>query len=395
MVETIQDSRLSWVTDSSSSISGLPSELQALILSARTSLTDPELELLVSVLSNPFNWEQFCQLATYHRVQPLVVATLQRVDLGLVPLSYQDALRQTAQRNAHRSLILTGALVSLIQAFEAESLPVLAYKGPVLATMIYGNLSLRRFNDLDLWIEERDHDQAEEILRQHGFEIYKQLSWETEWVNPKSLVYVDLHLRLTPNFFPLDLEFNSVYSRSQQISLAGTSIQTLCPEDNLILLCVNLARDNWEKSAKLLQLCDIAELLRSCLNLDEPLVLQQATRSGCRRMVLVGVALAQKLLNAPVGEILQQAIASDRQIESLTLQISQRLLSPDPNLPKVGSRIGFYWQIRERLREKILYLVTPNEDDRNHLDLKTKSTWIYYAVRPLRLVMKGLQRLRG
>jgi hypothetical protein len=372
--------------------SDVPAEIQVLCLLARTRVSTSAHTRLNNLLGiSEFNWDLFWQLAKHHGVQPLVVATLQRISPKSVRSQDQATLSQSAQANAHRNLVLTGALVNLVQAFAAQQVPLLAYKGAILALTMYGDVSLRRFADLDIWVDARHQSQAADILKQAGFDVQTQLSWEANWVHGISGVQVDLHQSLTPTFFPLNLQFEAVYARSQVITLAGTRIHTLCPEDNLLLLCVNLARDHWEKGAKLLQLCDIAELLRSTTSLDEHALLHQATRTGCRRMLLVGVALAQQLLDAPVGALLQSAIATDDTIASLTAPMAQQLLNPDIQSGSQGSRLGFYWQIRERWREKILYLLTPNEED-----FKFKGHWspagLAYLIRPLRLAVQLIQR---
>lgn len=368
-------------------------EIAGLCLSARTTSTPEQLQTLGDLIRDGWDWDLFCNLATQHRVQPLVLATLEQLDPELVPETYQQQIRATAQVNAQQSLILTATLVNLIQAFQAVDLRVLAYKGPILATRAYGNLSFRRFADLDLWVATGDRAAAEQALQAQGFNLFKQMSWESTWVQTQSQVNVDLHQTLTPAFFPLPLNFEDVYLRSQTVNIAGTAIQTLSAEDHLILLAVNLARDHWETTIKLQQICDIAEWLRSHEGLDSKLVIQRATQVGCRRIVLVGVALAHQLLAAPVDALLLQAIEQEPQVVELCRQMQQRLtlLGPD-QLPEPGG-LGFYWQIRERLPEKLRFLITPNEDDFNYLETAMPADWMYYFVRPVRLVSRGVEKL--
>ena len=76
-------------------------------------------------------------------------------------------------------------------------------------------------------------------------------------------------------------------------------VMGLCPEDLLILLCVHGSKHAWEQ---LKWTCDVAELVRRRPTLDWSRILFQADEWGCRRIVLLGLGMANSFstLSCPV-----------------------------------------------------------------------------------------------
>jgi hypothetical protein len=56
-----------------------------------------------------------------------------------------EVLRRHYERNARRNIYLAAQLALLLEALRAENIPAIPYKGPVLAALAYGDLTLREF----------------------------------------------------------------------------------------------------------------------------------------------------------------------------------------------------------------------------------------------------------
>src|SRR5437870_4666302 len=61
--------------------------------------------------------------------------------------------REERQRNARRNLLMLRELLEVLDLFAEHSVPALPYKGPILAAVEYGNVSLRTFCDLDILVK--------------------------------------------------------------------------------------------------------------------------------------------------------------------------------------------------------------------------------------------------
>ena len=109
-------------------------------------------------------WEYLLRIAAEHSMMPLLFWHLADAPPELVPASVLARLRERFHRNAQRNLFLAAKLIKLLNLLKAHELPAIPYKGLVLAASSYGNLALREFVDLDLFVHKRDVPRAKELL---------------------------------------------------------------------------------------------------------------------------------------------------------------------------------------------------------------------------------------
>jgi hypothetical protein len=164
-----------------------------------------------------------------------------------------------------------------------------------------------------------------------------------------------------------------------------------------LFLCVHGSKDLWWK--RLGWICDIAELLKSSPDIDWPRVLELATQTGTRRMLLLGLALAHDLLQAPLPESVCTWIRSDITVRALADHVHHRLFDERTVRDRILEKPRFHARVRERLRDRIpayRYLVkeafttlfVPRREDHELLELPDQLSVLYYLVRPARLAHK-------
>ena len=90
------------------------------------------------------DWSEFLRLAEHHGVLPLAARHLIDHARGLPP-EIQRVLRSGYEANLRRSLWFTAQLAHIMEHFQREQLPAIAYKGPVLAQSLYRDLGLQFF----------------------------------------------------------------------------------------------------------------------------------------------------------------------------------------------------------------------------------------------------------
>ncbi len=172
---------------------------------------------------------------------------------------------------------------------------------------------------------------------------------------------------------------------------------TLSSEDLLLFLCVHGAKHLW---LNLGWICDIARLLAAEKNLAWDKILEQARAMGCERMLLLGLFLADDLLEAEVpGEILK-SMRSTPVVETLATRVYTWLFS-DQGKPSDGFKSAwFHLRVRERLREGLRYsfsiAMAPTLADWTNYSLPSRVSFLYYPLRAVRLANKyGMGLLRG
>jgi hypothetical protein len=96
-------------------------------------------------------------------------------------------------------------------------------------------------------------------------------------------------------------------------------------------------------------------------------ILDNADRLGCRRMLLLAVALAERLLGAPPPTMLVEPLRKETGLMALVTEIQDRLLFPDDATMSFAERLRFDLAIRERARDRLSYraarLLTPGKRD--------------------------------
>ncbi|MEK7856765.1 MAG: nucleotidyltransferase family protein, partial [Acidobacteriota bacterium] len=57
---------------------------------------------------------------------------------------------------------------------------ILPFKGPLLALQAYGDISMRRFGDLDVLVKPKHFKAAVDLLSANGFVPLNEVSWVTD-----------------------------------------------------------------------------------------------------------------------------------------------------------------------------------------------------------------------
>src|SRR5690606_15715096 len=109
------------------------------------------------------------------------------------------------------------------------------------------------------------------------------------------------------------------------VELEGLRARTFAPEDLTLALCLHGARHMWERLA---WLCDLRELLR-CARLDWDRLLARASRCGGRRVLLLGLHLAGRQLDAPLPETVRALAAADPAVPRLAEEALAQMFSHD------------------------------------------------------------------
>jgi Uncharacterised nucleotidyltransferase len=180
------------------------SEIELLLCCSRTHPDPIQIARIQALVQQPLDWNYLLERATYHNVLPLLDRQIQQIDLHAIPPEVIAQLRANFNDNFQRNLRLTAELVKLSRLFESQSIPMLSFKGPILAQIAYGNLALRQFLDLDILVAEADVVRASELLVSQGYQphftltdrqqtVYAKLREEHSFWHEEKQLCVDLH----------------------------------------------------------------------------------------------------------------------------------------------------------------------------------------------------------
>ena len=127
-------------------------ELQLVLACARAQLNPAAAGEIASAAAQPLDWFKAIDLASGHRLSAILSCQVQQHAAARVPETIRLCLIERFRAQTIRNFELTRELLEVLSVLEKSGVGALAFKGPVLAQQLYGDLSLREFLDLDILV---------------------------------------------------------------------------------------------------------------------------------------------------------------------------------------------------------------------------------------------------
>ncbi len=313
-------------------------------------------------LSVGLDWNHLLELVHRHRTLPLLYWHLKADAGATMPMAIMETLQQEVYALALNNQRLVATLLRLLGQFEAQGIDILPWKGPVLAVAAYDNLLLRVYTDLDLLVRPEQLETAVDMLCANGYRLLYTLAkrkTQRRYFHAYTLHHeagagdVDLHWRITKHhFFPFPLEMQGLWDRAGWVTLHGTPVQSLSPEDRLLLLCVHGTVHRW---SHLGWLSDIAAMVHRYPNLDWIGLLAQSRRLHSERMLLLGLSLSADLLGSVLPEVVQQRLQAAPIIGRLQAQVGSWLFADRITWQLYVAQYGFPARTLDRRTDRLRY----------------------------------------
>ena len=388
------------------SVSDKP-EIEVLLQSSRMIVSSSGEEKIRNLLQQGIDWDFLIRTAHYHRVMPLLYQTLSRVTSDSVPEWAMVSLRKRFHANAHRNLFLAAELFQILDLLEKHQIPAVPYKGPVLSAVLYGDVSLRQFSDLDIIVPAKKVLDARTLLVSSGYRpdhVISEKELASVISNTKDLILrrddritLELHWGITTNPDPIDISPDFLWENLRKFTISGRVVTIHAPEDLLLILCVHGGKHRWEY---LLWLCDVAELIRSYPALDWKQAIETASNLRARRILLLGVLLARDALGAELPEWINATIDRDHILNELRDQLRACLARDAPLALQPGEHQRYFMKLREHRSDRFIvafrqakYYLGLTERDK---EILPRSPLFLYYIRPFRLAWEyGLQPFRS
>ena len=206
---------------------------------------------------------------------------------------------------SRKILLMTGELIKILELLKINSINTIPYKGPVLANFVYGTISLREFNDLDIFVNKYDTYEVYKLMLSLGYELdsypnkmdislYFRTQSEHKFINKNNNIVVEVHNNFQGHFFsfPISPEFLYENKSLKTINFHNNQISVLPNENLILLLCIHCARHDW---SRLFWICDISEIFKS-YNIDCSKLIENAEKLKVKRILLITLFLASDLL---------------------------------------------------------------------------------------------------
>jgi hypothetical protein len=380
-------------------------EVRLILATARVAVDAERVQQIQELCSLDLDWDAVLRLARRHRTTPLLYRTLTVAGGSCMPGDRLSQLRLSFLNNTQHSLMLARELLKVVGRLQEHEVPVLAFRGPVLAESVYGSLSLRQFSDLDVLLHKEDILRARDVLSDLGYSTGGMPASEAARLETmyhytlkgrEGAVHLELHWQFAPRYFGASTD-SGLWQRTQWIELEGQRVPALGDEDLLLALCVHGSKHTW---SQLSWICDVAELIHARPGLDWRAMVERSRRLEAERMLALGLHLADSLLGAQLPPQAVTLVDSDREIEGLAQDVARKLFVETRRLAASQQSLllkDFHLRLREsrwrRLRHLARTALIPTHEDWAALALPRSLSFLYYLTRPLRLTAKHVGRL--
>ena len=331
MQQTLNQNETSWDSPSDPCC-------QLLRAVARASTADSQICELARGIED---WDEVLFTSDGHRVLPLLYARLLQANAEL-PAQAQQRLEREYQRNTFHCLANAAELIAILKVFDEHSIPVMPFKGVVLAASAYGDPNARASGDLDLLIYVHDLKRAAQLLLNRGYELRTPVRadltpaspacYELHFERPADGMVAELRwkLELVTSRYRRTLAMDWVWANRRTAIIAGAEVPDLDPGTLLLVLCLHGSKHAW---TRLGWVVDVAQLINSHPGLDWEKIDREARRTGLWRTFALGVLLAHRIMDAAVPLLWLRRCESVSTVRRLAEHIDAYKLDAPGSIP--------------------------------------------------------------
>ena len=370
---------------------------------------DSDSSQLQRLASTNLDWDSLITIAYAHGLLPLLHKHLSTIT-DLVPVDVLSRLKRESVANSQNVLHLVSKQLRVHELFKDHGIPVALFKGPLLAHMAYGEISLRQAGDIDLLINRRDFAEARLLLESLGYEMTPRLTpaqlashlnnhCEIQFMRDEWLTVVDLHWDLAPRSFVFGVKADEVMSRLQSVSLAGTTVETFGAEDLLLYQAMHGAKHLWRR---LEWISCLAESVRATPVINWNTLIDRAATAHATRILALGLRLVEQFSDVTIPAHVLTAVDPNKSMQRMAAQIRSQLFTTFGAADSTETNL-YNLRIMDRKRDALVSalrsIFVPTLPDWQSLALPASLHSLYYAYRPLRLSkiysVSFLRRLRS
>ena len=369
----------------------------------------PENELILSIARREIDREEVRALAQRqldfnylfvtaqaHGLLPLLQKHLTTAASEMIPGHFLSQLKRASVANSQNVLHLIGKQLRIYKLFKENGIPVAIFKGPLLAWIAYGEISLRQAGDIDVLISRQHFSQAITLLESLGYQMTPKLTpaqlashfanhCEIQFMRDDWFTILDLHWDLKPPSFVFKLSADDVMARLQSVSLAGTQVETFGPEDLVLYQAMHGAKHLWRR---LEWITSMAESLRAMPEVNWDTIVARAESAHGTRIVGLGLRLVEQFSNLQLPSGVLAALDFGGAMRQMATRIREQIFSTSGPADSTDTNL-YNLRVMDRKRDAMLAalhaLFVPTLADWQALALPAPLHPLYYAFRPLRL----------
>ncbi len=322
-------------------------------------------EAVQPFLDSGIDWETIQHKARWHRVLPLFFQALEELLGPECPSPLCEQIQEHRRGVRIQNTFVAQELGRVHRRFEEADLPLLAMKGPVLAQVAYGDISLRQSVDADVAIPGDQFSEADRLLRDLGYEhaakregmsgwrgsLSRYLDGQWEFTRGNTFT-LDVHTRLMPPGYSFPPDFHPFWDRARPVRLTDdVAVQGFSPEDRLLVLVHHGIKNQWRA---LRHVADMAAVIRG-EDINWELLCDRAEAMNATRALKLGLQMARDLLDVALPSRVRERFQDDS-MEHVSTSMKSYLQSrrQQPALP-FTERMRLQMATKDTVMDQVRY----------------------------------------
>jgi len=286
---------------------------------AMRNIKQDTLKKVQEILSPDLNWAYFLQRTKEEGLASLIYKAFLKIpDIEkIIPEYILQDLKIIYYSVVKRNILISRTLEKILQAFQAENIESIIFKGIALAESVYGDIGSRSMVDLDILVRRQDVKKADEILGRFNYaKLFEVKDYSAIFLNLYRNALLFRNLNTYPqyihlywhilNLFTYDkdilhkIDMDKIWDDAIEIELGNLKIRTFSIYHQIIYLCLHASNHAYKP---LILLCDLNEFIR--LNqekIDWDILAKEAVKFGLSKYVYYGLYLTRQTLGAAIPE---------------------------------------------------------------------------------------------
>lgn len=253
-----------------------------------------------------YNWQNLFKKANAHNVMGYVLKNIKSLEELSIPTDFFQKIKKSHLERIALSIALTNSLKDILIKFENDGIRSILLKGALLNSLIYDNISLRTFTDIDLLIKPEDLQRAVGIIESLGYtkastnESLAKKEGRTQIHYIKDGLVVDLHVAaINSSQYSAISKFydDNLWQNAVQFKFHDTHTWRPQDEDLLIYSCIHLSvHHNYDK---MIWLKDIERILTK-LDIDWLRFEEKVIKNNLRTYCYFPLLFAERIFNVEI-----------------------------------------------------------------------------------------------
>jgi hypothetical protein len=362
--------------------------IQLIIESCKTTQDRSKIIDLISQISD---WDKFIDIAYVHGVFPLVYKTLKDYDRYID----QIVLKNMKSYNidiVKQNMLMSAELIKVMKLLEENNIEAIAFKGPALAQMAYGDITLRQYCDLDILIKEEDVYKVYKLFKKDfRRSLHITSAQEKKWFKyahdlgliNKNGIHIEFHWRMLDSDHPVNLNDIDFFYIKNFITIKNQAIQIISNEEFLVYLCIHGSKHMFERIEWII---DIDKFITS-QNINWDKFNKLLDNKNYKRFVELGLYLANFLFDTPIN----RQISNDKNISIVKIHIFNLWSNTTVDFNNKNN-IKYMLKLFSNYMDKLKYIhkiyLKPTFTEYRYINLPEFLYILYYPVRQYLLMKK-------